>query len=243
MKSISLDNLWQSAVPSASTFSFDILSEIPQPAKRYLEHAIAPGTQLASTVRLKMHGEIKLQNWSSFQAEQVINWDQGFIWQATAWVKGLPILGSDRLINGKGTMQWKLLGLFPVMTASDVTRSAIGRMQGESIWLPGVLCRPGVKWKALDEFEAEATLTRWGETTQLILNISPTGQLNSIRFQRWGHPQNNGYGNFGGYLEQESSFSGYTIPTKVRVGWDFTGDHFQGEGEFFRATIDHAIYQ
>ena len=58
-KSISLDALWESATPTKLAFNPNKLSHLPAAAKRYLEHAIAPGTKIASAVRLKMHGEIK----------------------------------------------------------------------------------------------------------------------------------------------------------------------------------------
>ncbi|MHC5720684.1 MAG: hypothetical protein ACYTX0_53870 [Nostoc sp.] len=45
---------------------------------------------MASVVRLQMHGEIKLKNWIPFKAEQVICWKRGLIWNATAWMNGLP---------------------------------------------------------------------------------------------------------------------------------------------------------
>ena len=77
-------------------FNPDKLSHLPAAAKRYLEHAIAPGAKIASAVRLKMHGEIKLKQWIPFTAEQVICWEHGLIWSATAWMNGfLPIVGSD----------------------------------------------------------------------------------------------------------------------------------------------------
>jgi TRAP-type mannitol/chloroaromatic compound transport system substrate-binding protein len=57
-KSISLNALWDSATPTELLFNSDKLSHLPEPAKRYLEHAIAPGTKIASAVRWKMHGEI-----------------------------------------------------------------------------------------------------------------------------------------------------------------------------------------
>ncbi|HEY2290488.1 MAG TPA: DUF6544 family protein [Thermoanaerobaculia bacterium] len=56
-----LDDLWNSALPATRTFDPAALAHLPEPARRYLTHAIAPGTPLASAVRLKMHGEIKLK--------------------------------------------------------------------------------------------------------------------------------------------------------------------------------------
>lgn len=246
-KQVSLDELWKSAPAADQAFQPDQLTDLPDPARRYLEHAIAPGTKLASAVRLRMHGEIKLKNWQTFKAEQVICWKRGMIWQAIAWMNGLPIRGWDRLVDGKGAMQWKLLGLFPVLTAtgSDITRSGIGRMQGECVWLPSVFCDRAVKWTASDNFHAHAHLTLLDETTELIFMVSETGQLEQLSLKRWGNPEGaeHHYVDFGGYLEEEGTFSGYTIPTQLRVGWYFGSERFESEGEFFRATIDEAIYR
>jgi hypothetical protein len=162
-------------------------------------------------------------------------------------MNGLPVSGWDRLVDGEGAMQWKLLGLFPVMTAtgSDVTRSGIGRMQGECVWLPSVFCDRNVQWTASDHSHARATLTLLDETTELNFKVSQTGQLEQLCFQRWGNPEGaeHHYVDFGGYMEEEGTFSGYTIPTRLRIGWYFGSERFESEGEFFRAAIDGATYR
>ncbi|MEG3940229.1 MULTISPECIES: DUF6920 family protein [unclassified Microcoleus] len=155
---ISLDDLWESAPKSDRPFNPESLINLPNLARRYLENAIAPGTPLASAVRLWMHGEIKLdQKWHPFKGEEVIYGDRGMIWRATTWAKGLPIWGGDR----------------------------------------------------------------------------------------WGNPEGEAfhYVDFGGIVEQSSTFDGYTIPTHLRVGWFLGSDRFESEGEFFRCAIDKAIYQ
>jgi hypothetical protein len=62
---------------------------------------------------------------------------------------------------------------------------------------------------------------------------------------RWGNPGGSTFGcaNFGGFVEQEGSFSGYTIPIRMRVGWHFGSERFESEGEFFRVVIDDAAYR
>ena len=259
-KSISLDALWDSATPTKLVFNPDKLAHLPESAKQYLEHAIAPGTKIASAVRLKMHGEIKLKQWIPFTAEQVICWEHGLIWSATAWMNGfLPIVGSDRIIDGIGAMQWKLLGLFPVMTASgtDITRSSVGRLQSESLWLPSVFCGDDVSWTSTESSELDSNLHSsfvvQGERAELDFTIvgkaSPvengTGRLKTFKLPRWGNPDSAEfrYVDFGGILEEEGTFCGYTIPTRLRVGWYFGSERFEPEGEFFRATIDDAIYR
>ncbi len=66
----SLDELWNSAPQSRRAFDPTQLSTFPEAARLYLEHAIAPGTTLASAVRLRMHGEIKLRRWLPFTASR-----------------------------------------------------------------------------------------------------------------------------------------------------------------------------
>ena len=76
-----------------------------------------------------MHGEIKLRGWVLFTAEQVIRQERGFIWSGATHLFGLPVRGSDWFLDGEGSCLWKLLGLFPVMSASgtDITRSSVVR--------------------------------------------------------------------------------------------------------------------
>lgn len=255
-KQLSLDALWESAISLERVFRPDDFAHLPETIRRYLEHAIAPGTPLASAVRLKMHGEIKLKTWIPFQAEQVICWKRGLIWSATAWMNGvLPIVGSDRIIDGIGAMQWKLCGLFPVIMASgsDITRSAVGRLQSESLCLPSVFCGDDVSWAnthssllvSPPSYSLYPSFFVQGECAELDFTLEPTGRLQAFKLPRWGNPDGAEfrYLDFGGFLEREATFSGYTIPTRLRIGWYFGSERFESEGEFFRATIDQAIYR
>src|SRR4051794_16024363 len=163
-----LADLWNSAPSATRTFDPAALANLPEPSRRYLTHAIAPGTPLASAVRLRMHGEIKLKSWLPFTAEQIIRLDGEMLWQATVRQKGIPIRGFDRLVSGEGAMRWKLLGIVPVMTASgpDITRSTVGRVLAELVWLPTALSAGGVSWTAADPSHPTATMTLLGHATQ-----------------------------------------------------------------------------
>ncbi|MBW4458949.1 MAG: hypothetical protein KME47_01710 [Nodosilinea sp. WJT8-NPBG4] len=202
---------------------------------------------MASAVRLKMHGEIKLKTWIPFTAEQVVCWERGFIWSATAWMNRLPIVGSDRIIDGVGAMQWKLLGLFPVMTGTgaDITRSSAGRFHTELMLLPSAFCRGDVTWGGTEALHLHASFVAQGEPAELDFAIDQTGRLKTAQLPRWGNPEGaeHHYVDFGAIVEAEDTFGGYTIPTQLRVGWYFGTDRFESEGEFFRATIDEAIYR
>ena len=169
---LSLNVLWESARSQERVFSPDDFAHLPDAARPYLDHAIAPGTAIASAVRLKMHGEIKLKTWSPFTAEQVVCWERGFIWSATAWMNRLPIVGSDRIIDGVGAMQWKLLGLFPVMTGTgaDITRSTAGRFHTELILLPSAFCLGDVAWSSTKASHLQASFMAQGGAGRTGLN-------------------------------------------------------------------------
>ena len=246
-RDVSVEALWNRAPVADRAFDPADFSQHPAEVRRYLEHTIAPGTPLARAVRARMHGEIKLQRWLPFTAEQVIVWERGFIWQATVRMFGLPIRGSDRWVEGQGAMNWKLLGLIPVMTASgpDITRSAAGRVAGEAVWLPSVFCGDGVTWSAAGDSRLQAGLVAHGITNELELALDEEGRLQSVQLPRWGNPEGGEfhYANFGALVEDEKTFGGYTIPTRLRAGWFFGTERFESEGEFFRATIDDAEYR
>jgi hypothetical protein len=193
-----------------------------------------------------MRGEIKISRWLPFHAEQVIHLERGFIWQAAVPRFGMPLIrGFDRLVDGAGEMRWKLFGLVPVMTASgpDITRAAIGRFDVESVWLPSVLVRQNVRWASNDARHAAVLLRHNSEPVEF--EIDESGRLQSVRMQRWSNPGGGSFRlvEFGGMLDAERTFAGYTIPSRVRVGWYFGSPRFDVEGEFFRATIEDALFR
>jgi len=247
VKEASLEDLWDSAKARETRFDPGQIAALPEPVRRYLQHAIAPGTPLASAVRLRMHGEIKIKRWCAFSAEQVICWSRGFIWQASARVGALTIRGSDRYVDGWGAMRWRLFGLVPFITAAgpDITRSAAGWVNLECAWLPPVLCGKEVCWSAADASHIRASFKAHGEMADVSFAVDESGAVKTLSAPRWGNPggQEFRYATFGGFAGSEANFGGYTIPTSFHAGWYFGSDRFEPEGEFFRATIDFAEYR
>ena len=247
-KDTAFDQLWNAPAEQGAPFHPEQVAALPAAARRYLEHAVMPGTPKASIVRLQMHGEIRLKaTWHPFDAGQVIHWDRGFVWRAKVRMKGLPVTGFDRWIDGEGALRWRLLGIVPIVTASgtDVSRSAADRMRIETVWLPSVLLDPGVVWSEQDTTHVIASLTLREEHAHFGLSLDEQGRIRSLSMLRWGNPEGRDYSAlpFGGMAEEERTFGGFTIPSKLRIGWHFGTDRFEPEGEFFRCTIDEAVYR
>ena len=241
VRNIQLERFWESA-PATPGPPFDGRLD------PHLGHAIAPGTQLASATRIRMHGTIKLGPWFPFVAEEVIIAGRGMVWAGTASIFGLPVCGSDRSVDGVGEMDWRLFGLFPIArsSGSDTSKSALGRMVGETVvWLPSALAGPepsvgDVEWIGEDDGQVRLLIDSSGLSTVFAVNRNSSGQVAAVSFPRWGNPDggNHRFVDFGLVVERERTFHGYTVPSNIRAGWYFGTDRFAKDGEFFRAEID-----
>jgi hypothetical protein len=218
---------------------------LPEPARRWLTHAIEPGTPLWESVILTMQGEIRIGSWRPFTARQVLAPPRGFIWAATARLFGLPVTGFDRYSAGSGQMNWRLGGLVPVMTAvgPDVTRSAAGRLAGETALLPTAF-RAATWAPGPGDDRAVVTWRIGDEEEQAELHVGADGRLLGLVMQRWGNPDGVPFGRypFGVAFEDEQTWSGVTIGSTLRAGW-WWGTDREADGEFFRARITGADFR
>jgi hypothetical protein len=235
-------------VNPAGCFHPDLVSVLPEPARRYLLHTIAPGAPLASQVELEMRGRIRLSptgKWMPLRARQVMSCE-GFVWKASAG-RLLRIVGEDRYIHGEGAMEWRLWGLIPVMNGSgpNITRAARGRFRAEAaVWLPSLLLpQQGTTWRRVDDKTAEATIEVTGAPFQLLFSIDRDGRLQKVVFSRWGNVgTDNGRWTdipFGVTFSDDRTFGGYTMPTQVTASWWFGTDK---QFDFFEAEITSAKF-
>lgn len=227
-------------------FGAEALSGLPEPARRWLAHAVPDGTPAWSAAELTMHGEIRLGGrWRGFVARQVIAPGRGFVWAARSRMLGVGVTGFDRYGASGGQMRWRLLGVVPVLSAGgpDVTRSAAGRLAGEGVMVPTACLRAA--WSAVPE--PGAAVMSWvldGQPEDTLVRVGPAGQLREAILQRWGNPDGVPFGRypFGVAVEEEAAFSGVRVPAVLRAGW-WWGTDRQDEGEFFRARIDDVVFR
>ncbi|MFC0037178.1 DUF6544 family protein [Actinomadura rayongensis] len=235
------------AAPTGRPAAFDpaMVAGLPDAARRWLLHAIAPGTPLATGARLRTRGAIRLGGaWRPFTAAQILRPPEGFVWSATARVAGLPVIGHDLYDAGAGEMRWRLLGAIPVLSASgpDVTRSAAGRLAGELVLDPAAALSPAVSFEHVDDRRVRADVTIGGAAHPVTLTVAPDGALVSVTLPRWGNPDG-AYREhaFGAEFLAERTFGGFTVPSRARAGWWYGTDRWD-EGEFFRFTLRHAAF-
>lgn len=242
--------------PMQQRFTKDLIAELPAPVQRYFLHAIAPGNPIATSVQLKMQGQFRLapeKLWMPMQAQETLT-ATGFIWNAKIGSGLSQFQGADYYFNQTGRMQFSMLGLVPIVDVqnSNTARSAIGRLVVELMWLPSALLpQQGVQWQAIDDHTIQANLKVDDEPVTLTFVIDSNGKLLEGYTLRWGdyltgettsHRTKNTswkYIPMGGKCYAEHTFSGFTIPSQVGVGWWFGSEQYF---EFFQATVEQAEF-
>ncbi len=239
----------QLAQPSGPIAVFDPMdvTDLPEPARRFLTYAIAPGTPIVSTVILDMEGLIKLDRWMPFRAHQVLRAREGFVWKATVGDAPIVFRGGDAYWGGRGSLDFRLWGVLPVARSigPDTNRSSAGRLAAETVaWAPQALTpQMGATWTGIDDAYATVTVPVGDDAVDVTVRIDRTGRLRELTMQRWGNPGGGEfrYHSFGGEVEARQKFSGITIATSGRVWW---GRHTedQANGTFFRYRITRASH-
>ncbi|NUR84346.1 MAG: hypothetical protein HOY71_09700, partial [Nonomuraea sp.] len=82
----------QAETPHPRRFDPADADRLPEPARGWVLHAIAPGTPLRRTAVLSSHGRIRLGAWRSYTAQQVLAPPAGYVWAASTF----PVRGFDR---------------------------------------------------------------------------------------------------------------------------------------------------
>jgi hypothetical protein len=237
---------------AAPPFDPASVADLPPPARRYLRHVIAPGTPLARSVRLEMRGRMRRSPDAApmvLAIEQLLVPWRGFLWWAR--VEGGPLMirvtdhyaprGADTdADSGQGDPGSEphgavrvaaLGGLLPMGSEEgpDVTRSSRHRLAAESVWLPATLLpAAGAQWTAVDDERATVSLSIDGEEIPITLRVDEQGQLREVTMMRHGNEGRADWGPtpYGFAVEDEATFAGYTIPSRLRGGWWFGSERY-----------------
>ena len=68
---------------------------------------------------------------------------------------------SDRYVDGRGSIEMRLLGLMPVANARGerLDQGALLRYLNETMWFPAAVLSPYIAWEGIDATSARATMT------------------------------------------------------------------------------------
>jgi hypothetical protein len=222
--------------PSApSQFTADMVTGLPEPARRYFTFAITEGTPLFTVAQIEMQGQFSLgnkeaPNYLDMEASQVLAAPTGFVWKMSGGSGVMRMSGSD---GGRWTRFW-LAGLAPVARlggSADHTRSAFGRYVAEAaFWTPAALL-PGqdVTWEAIDDNTARYTMMHEGIAQSVDVSVDAEGRPVAVQFQRWSNANPLGVHRlqpFSGFLSDFQEVQGFRVPMHVEAGNFFGTDAY-----------------
>jgi hypothetical protein len=247
----SVARLKESAVASkARTVSFKDLNALPAPVARYFRFVLKVGQPVIRTARIRHAGEFNLNGkWIPFESIQHFSSaPPAFVWDAVMRMYGLVnVRVRDAYLNNRGMMRGEILSLFPVVDAHDDARLDAGALQrylAEAVWQPtALLPSENLRWSAIDDHRALATLTDAGTTVSLEFSFNESGEVAGIFAPARFREVNGRYeptpwaGRFRNYEQR----NGMMIPIEGEVEWRLpTGDAPYWRGQVVDASYDFA---
>lgn len=163
------------------------LVRLPEPVQRYLVSAVVAGAPYPQEYRARFRGRLRSgpdAPWMPVEIEQVSFTEPPtrlFFLRAT--MKGLPVIGLHRLVDGHATMDIRLFGLFPVMRASgpEMDRAeSVTLLNDMAVLAPATLLDTAIAWRQLSFDSVAATFRHAGRTVHATLVFGSSGRLNDF---------------------------------------------------------------
>lgn len=164
------------------------LAPLPSLVQRYLRFAGVVGTPKVQGFRARMTGRIRgsaAAPWMAFVAEQYNFYDppRRYFWME-ATRSGLPVDGLHIYSEADARMRIRLLSMFPVidLRGPEMMRAeTVTILNDMSIFAPGRLLDPAIRWRELDARTVEATFTNGPHTVRAVLVFDDSGALVDFR--------------------------------------------------------------
>ena len=158
---------------------------------------------------------------------------------------GPPARVHDAYIAGEGILHGSLFGLVSVVQirgTPDLAHGELLRFFAEAAWYPtALLPSQGVRWAAVDDRSATATLRDGNTSTTLLFRFNADDLIDSLRAEARGAlidgvtvptPWEGRWSNY-------ELHDGMRIPTEGEVRWMFPA----GPGPYWRGRITSIVYQ
>jgi len=233
------------------TVDFRELEDLPAPVQRYFRAVLEDGQLMVAGVRVQHTGTFNMgqtkEQWKPFTSDQqVVTQRPGFDWNGrVAMMPGLPIRVHDAYVGGEGVLHASLLGLFSVADTrgtGEVAEGELMRFFAEAAWYPtALLPSQGVRWEAVDDRSAHATLTEGDVSVTMLFTFDEEGLIHTVRAEARGRVVGDEViptpwrGRFWNYEER----GGMRVPLDGEVAWLPP----EGEKPYWRGHITEIRYQ
>ena len=209
------------------------IEALPAPVQRYFRAVLKDGQPMIASASFELAGNINMsatgENWKPFTSTQrAVVHRPGFLWNGSVSIfPGLLARVHDSYIAGKGTLHASMLGLFTVADVHggrEAARGELMRYFAEMAWYPtALLPSQGVRWEAVDDRSANATLVDGPISLTLLFRFDDAGLMTSVHADARGASE--GKDGVMVMLPWECSVSSYQlrdgmlVPTRGEAAW------------------------
>ena len=212
------------------TYGSKELEGLPDPVQRFFRVVLKEGQPIVAVVNLSQQGIFNMSEteskWSPFTATQFVTTQRpGFDWDARIQMApGVSAFVHDAYALGEGSLNASLLGLFTVADVRGTPEAALGellRFFAEMPWYPtALLPSQGVRWEAIDNTSARATLTDAPTTVSLVFRFNAQGTIETMRAEARYRDKLTAMP-WSGRFWDYSTRNGMLIPLEGEVGWEY----------------------
>jgi hypothetical protein len=236
---------------SAGRYDAREIDGLPAPVRRFFHAVLKDGQPLIAAATFELAGTINMsttgENWKPFTSTQrAVTHRPGFLWNGrVAMLPGLAAHVHDSYIAGVGTLHAAMVGLFTVAEVQgggEIARGELMRYFAEMVWYPtALLPSQGVRWEAVDDRSANATLTDSPISLTLLFRFGDAGLITSVHADARG----SGVGKDMVMLPWECSVSNYQLRDGMMVPTRGGAAVLRPEGRrpYFIGDLTSVVYQ
>lgn len=223
----------------------EMIQHLPTLVQRWLRSSGVVGKELTYNLRLKQTSKMRTapsQPWMELEAEQYFSVEEpAFIWQVHTRMKGMPVNGRDKYMDGKGSMVITASGLIRVVDAAgaEIDQGSMLRYMGEMCWFPSAALSRYISWEEIDNNHARMTMTYKGLKAQGVCTIDDKGRLLRFDAKRYmGNGKEATLNDWYAECLEWKEMDGIVIPVKGTVNWKLK----EGPFDYYHYTITDLEY-
>lgn len=198
-------------------------------------------THLVQELQLKMTP--KQTNWSKGTAEQYFTvYPPAFNWNINTKINSmLSVVGRDKFEDGKSEMIVKLFSLIPIVKIKNnkkINQATLQRYLAEIIWFPSASLSQHIKWEAINNYSARATMEYKGTRGSGEFYFDKNGKFEKFTAMRYQDSNNTKPTEWIVTATKTKEINGINIPMECEASWVLDS----GKWTWLKLKIKHIEY-
>lgn len=236
---------------TAACYDSRELEGLPAPVQRYFRAALKDGQPIVTAATIELRGSFNLsptgERWKPFTSMQrAVTHRPGFVWDGHVSIApGIAVHVHDAYIAGVGILKPSVMGLYAladVRGAGEIARDELMRYFAEAAWYPtALLPSQGVRWEAVDDRSAKATLNDAALSVTMLVAFDSAGMIESSRFAARGaqNKDKSGPTPWEGRWSDYQERNGMRLPMTGEAAWLPAS----GRKLYFRGSVTSLVHE